>query len=790
MDANRWRQIDELFHAAVACPREERAGILDRNCSADAGIRHEVETLLAAHENASSSFIELSPFELANSFSSDRLKHAAPIAPDGRLGRYTLRRVLGGGGMGIVYEAEQDNPRRLVALKLIRSDLATPALLTRFEHEAKFLARLQHPGIAQIFDAGTESSGDCVQPYLAMELVHGAPIDEYVHNAQPGGLPIRARLELLIAVCDAVAHAHRRGVIHCDLKPSNILVSDEPARAEADRNPSSLFSGASPKILDFGIARAVDADLQTITLHTEVRQLIGTIPYMSPEQLGGDPQAVDTRSDVYALGVLCFELLTERLPYDLTGRNIADSVRVIREVEPQRLGAVQRAFRGDLETITAKALEKDPERRYPSASALASDIRRHLDGQAIAARGDNHLYVLRKALVRHRVGAAVVALATALAISVAWGLRQEQQTARATDAAAELSRIAALRIAHGNPASLENPESPAAAAAATIWRRVQHGAASESEMRELADACVRLGFSGPGLVSLSRHAVREGGYALDFATLVYACPPDHGFLVRPHFTLDGVHLPVDGPVFRSVQRRLRSSLHAPDLTVGQHSLGGYMEVALARVVRASNGESFRYMPLSPWFVEPVGPYRFAAVTEYPPDFPVEISLGTYKDRFNSEVRVAAFLAPDANPTGRMPASGDELHVELTIPSPPLELALRVDLELADQKESVDVAVAPISGDDFPAICYHNGARPPLFDAERCCATLRFPLGGFGDRIAPESLVGMTLTVRMSASREAARSADFERFLEVTKSFEVTIRDGRAHRLDDDLKRAN
>src|SRR5262249_6357007 len=212
---------------------------------------------------------------------------AAPRPLPARVGHYRVVRLLGEGGMGAVYEAEQDNPRRAVALKVIRPGLVSPGLLKRFTHEAQILGRLHHPGIAQIYEAGVAEDG---QPFFALELIRGATLDEYVrrHALDPA-----ARLGLLARVCDAVQHAHEQGVIHRDLKPGNILVD------EADQ----------PKVLDFGVARATDADLLTSTGHTRTGQLVGTLSYMSPEQVAVDPAAVDARSDVYALGVILFELL-------------------------------------------------------------------------------------------------------------------------------------------------------------------------------------------------------------------------------------------------------------------------------------------------------------------------------------------------------------------------------------------------------------------------------------------------------------------------------------------------
>ncbi len=317
---------------------------------------------------------------------------------------YRIERILGEGGMGVVYVARQARPDRQVALKVIRPGLASPQMLRRFEHEAEVLGRLLHPGIAQIYEAGMADAGYGLQPFFAMELVQGQALTEYVKERN---LSTRQRMELLAKVCDAVEHAHQKGVIHRDLKPGNILVTDD----------------GQPKILDFGVARATDSDLQQTTMQTDVGALVGTLPYMSPEQVGGDPAELDTRSDVYALGVILFELLAGRLPYSLERRMIHEAVRVIREEEPTRLSSINKTLRGDVETIVAHALEKEKCHRYQSASGLAGDIRRYLADEPITARPASTWYQVRKFSRRNRglvggVAATFVVLVVGLVVSL------------------------------------------------------------------------------------------------------------------------------------------------------------------------------------------------------------------------------------------------------------------------------------------------------------------------------------------------------------------------------------
>ena len=308
------------------------------------------------------------------------------------IGGYRILGLLGAGGMGQVFLAEQETPRRTVALKVIRPGPGSESLLKRFQHEVSVLGMLKHHGIAQIYDAGVAESGGRSRPYFAMELVKGRPIGEYAADAR---LSVTERLELFTRVCDAVQHAHHKGVIHRDLKPGNILVEE----------------GGQPKVLDFGVARATDHDLQAVTLQTDVGQLVGTLPYMSPEQISGDPSELDTRSDVYTLGIVLFELLAGRLPHDVRAKAVTEAIRIVSEERPPRVSAIVREASGDLDTIVSKALDRDKTRRYQSAGDLADDIRRFLRDEPIHARPPSSIYQVTKFAKRHKplVGAGFVA---------------------------------------------------------------------------------------------------------------------------------------------------------------------------------------------------------------------------------------------------------------------------------------------------------------------------------------------------------------------------------------------
>ena len=381
-----------------------------------------------------------------------------PIGAGRRIGPYLLKRPIGEGGMGLVWEADQQEPiRRRVALKMVKRGMDTDEFIARFTSERQALAMMNHPAIAKVLDAGATEEG---RPYFVMEFVEGVPLNEYCDGAR---LDLRRRLELFIHICEGVQHAHQKAIIHRDLKPSNVLVTVTDGQA-------------LPKIIDFGVAKALDAEQFDDLLTTGAGQLVGTPEYMSPEQTGLSDAGIDTRTDVYALGVLLYELLVGQRPFrreDLARMDILEVLRVIREVEPARpsgrlvqMGrqsdadlqaaalargaepaALVRMVRGELDWITMRALEKDRDRRYASAADLALDVRRHLDDEPVSVGPPSRRYRLRKFVRRHRTGVAAgafVALAVLLGIAGTTGgmiraVRAEKHALQEADNARQVS---------------------------------------------------------------------------------------------------------------------------------------------------------------------------------------------------------------------------------------------------------------------------------------------------------------------------------------------------------------
>src|SRR6267378_1761736 len=425
-----------VFTEALRLPREERDRYLSEACKGDAEFRRRVEALIQPYEQAG---------DFLGRPAGDRPARAAQAIPAGekpgdRIGHYKLLQQIGEGGCGVVYMAEQEAPvRRRVALKIIKPGMDTKNVIARFEAERQALALMDHQSICHVFDVGTTESG---RPYFAMELVKGVKVTDYCDR---DSLSIDARLELFIQVCEAVQHAHQKGIIHRDIKPSNILVT-----TGGDGKPA-------PKVIDFGIAKAITGQqLTDKTIFTAYEMLIGTPAYMSPEQAALTITDVDTRTDIYSLGVLLYELLTGMTPFEtreLLKAGFDEVRRVIRDQEPvrpsTRLTTMTAAdlmrvskhhgaegtnliheMRGDLDWIVMKALEKDRTRRYATANGLGMDIQRYLSGDAVPSRPHSQLYRFRKLVSRHKLEFAAFAIVITTLVAglsiTTWSLSKEK----------------------------------------------------------------------------------------------------------------------------------------------------------------------------------------------------------------------------------------------------------------------------------------------------------------------------------------------------------------------------
>jgi serine/threonine protein kinase len=404
---------ESLFHEALARPPQERAAFVEAACASQPELRAAVEALLAAHEQPGSLLdspaLQGATSDAAPGGSGGQTGLPASEGPGSRIGPYKLLQQIGEGGMGVVYLAEQEQPvRRRVALKIIKPGMDSRQVIARFEAERQALALMDHQNIARVLDAGTTDSG---RPYFVMELVKGVPITKFCDEQH---LTSRERLELFIPVCQAIQHAHQKGIIHRDLKPSNVLVA--------------LYDGKPvPKVIDFGVAKAIEQRLTERTLFTQLGQVVGTLEYMSPEQAELNQLEIDTRSDIYSLGVLLYELLTGTTPLErqrLRSAAFTEMLRMIREEEPPRpstrLSAsgdklptisaqrktepakLTRLVRGELDWIVMKALEKDRARRYETANGFARDIERYLADEPVSACPPSAAYRLGKFLRRHK----------------------------------------------------------------------------------------------------------------------------------------------------------------------------------------------------------------------------------------------------------------------------------------------------------------------------------------------------------------------------------------------------
>ncbi|MEZ4647673.1 MAG: serine/threonine-protein kinase [Candidatus Eisenbacteria bacterium] len=525
-DDSHWTRVREILGNALDLPPEVREDFVHSECGGDPRLLAEVRSLLEADADQPEAFLTVPAPVLAGAL--DPKGPSPGVEADRtwlgeKVGAYTIQRILGEGGMGVVFEALQESPRRLVALKLVRRGHACDDGAVRlFQREVEALARLHHPSIAAIYESGSTDDG---RHFFAMEKVGGVPLDEYLagQSSPRSKGERRRRLSLFLGIAEAMAYAHRRGVIHRDLKPSNIHVTED-----------------GPRILDFGLARIVDGDVALQTVGLQTGALYGTLPYMSPEQLRGNVAEIDVRSDVYALGVLLYEMTTGALPIDVRGDSLPSALRKIEEVAPTAPRSIDASLEKDLVTILLKSLEKSPASRYQTVDAMADDVRRFIDDLPILARPAGVGEQLMRFARRHRVsfvlGVAAAALVVAGAIGTTVGMlralraeqsaREEAKTARAVSDFLEEIFV------------VNDPSAPGASAVTA--RDLLEVAASRIDTSFVGEPTVRGRLLGVlGTVYRNLGLYREAGPLLEQSLAVRVDNPDEDplELARSHHSL-------------------------------------------------------------------------------------------------------------------------------------------------------------------------------------------------------------------------------------------------------------
>ena len=698
MTTDRWEQVQKLFEEALKRKPEERAAFLDEACGGDAELRREVESLLAHHDEATTDFLQ-PPGPQGTVSARPRTQPIDPLIGC-QVGHYKILEVLGEGGMGTVYLAEQTEPvKRRVALKIIKLGIDTKQVIARFEAERQALAMMDHPHVAKVLDAGITDPASGSRPYFVMEYIPGVPITEHCDRQR---LSIEQRLQLFMSVCDAVQHAHQKGIIHRDIKPSNILVSVKNGQGE-------------PKVIDFGVAKALHQKLTEKTLFTEHGQLIGTPEYMSPEQAEMTQQDIDTRSDIYSLGVLLYELLTGALPFDprkLRSAGFGEIQRIIREEEPPRpstrlssLGeasttsaqnrqldsrSLERQLRGDLDWIVMKSLEKDRTRRYETANGLAMDIQRHLSHEPVVAGRSSAVYRLRKFIKRHRAATAVIFTSVvALAVVVGGlviGLRSRAAAELARQEARELEMAAVLADFRQRSWSdlSDDRRDQVSRIVNLLAERVLNGTATPHDCFELAQAMVDVELAG-------RWLQQTGVPSIRLALGRRKGPRAEGIAARLRSRMELNHNPADWGESQPLLLDLGEPGYITRYVVlknelpekGQYRLIGEIEVQLVRV--PPGFRTFYDIPdgygqiLSPPMVLPVPELKFTVVGELPDDYPPLVIDNDLATRFVNaiEFRPCTFLPG---------YQGVCVNTEVILPMPPMDVAFEVTFEAQAEGE--------------------------------------------------------------------------------------------------------
>lgn len=746
----------------------------------DAGSTNDSATHELAPESGSSS--------LAVGHAGDGTHQAAEsLALDG----YTVIERIGGGSQGTVYAAEETATHRRVAVKVLGADRCSSENARQwFDREIEITARLRHPNIAQVYCAGHSLDG---RPYYVMEHCPGVAINQYVINTRPS---LDETLRLFSLVCDAVHYAHQRGIIHRDLKPSNILVCDDSiARARVNgggaatsHSPGAglpLPGGSAPKVLDFGLAKALDSSSRPEVVSRD--GFIGTVPYMSPEQALEQTDAIDIRTDVYALGVVLYELVTGTLPYPATGP-LAEVIRHIVHAVPLRARdawTTRRGVRGggvdgrrcpfgaDVEAILSKALAKDRNLRYQSAGELATDIRRLLRREPIEARRTHLGYRAAKWTQRHAgrlvVGVVVVAILASTVAAWSRAVHAERQRNRVAAEASERERrdawVDRLREAAMRPTVAEVPSPELRDAVENVWGLVADGRANPLELEALAAATVRF-WTAERRVIVSPTADVPATHNVCLRVSRAWIPP--GFLIDLVGFQTALSFSPDSPEW---ERRLYVPVSTHEW--GRHT---YANRARVRFLRQERGEARELAQAR----IPVGPFEFLVARRYPDEYPAMIHDPTYQDAVDRSFTVQRVAFVTVASPRRPDGKADALRVEFTIPAAAIDAAFDVELSLPDSELYLrtPLAIQAQPGSAVPTTRAINNVGIEVVDgAWRCWVETSAHL--VAAQTDPQRLIGRSLTVTLSPSRYIARyGLTSDVFLAVRGQAEARVADDR------------